>query len=736
MSKKAAAPTAAAPKRRWRVTRRGFLIGAGAVAGTAALGVAFGLPVLRRGVAGALADASAPGSAPSEPAAWFEVLADNRVRLFVTKVEMGQGVHTVFAQLAAEELEIGVNDIDVVQAASNQGFVDSSGTGASNSISSQHQALLQAAATLREMLRAEAGKQLNRAGADLVIKERGFEAKDDANVRIGFGALRADSKAWMANIPKDPPALKQPAAYRVIGESVARVDIPAKVNGAAIYGYDVRVDGMLYGAVAHKPTLEARLLGGDVAAARAIDGVKHVLVDGEFAGVVGTSRRAAKAGLAALALRWDEGKKWQQREIDQIVTAGGSGGVSIQLDGAGDAGLSGAGVIRAEYRTPFAIQTPLEAQAGAADVRADGATVWASTQAAGVVRREVAKALGMKQEQIVVNTTYLGGGFGRKSATEAVIEAARLSKVAGAPVHVGWTREEELRNGYVRPPTHHVLKARLGANGKIEAIAHEQASGDVLFSFFPAIAGAILGADFGATRGAQIRYAIPNRSTTAWRKALPVPTGPWRGLGAIANGFAIESFMDELAHAAGVDPLTFRLNHLGDDAWGKRMRLTLEAVAKLANWGAPLPAGRARGIACATDVGTTVAEVAEISLENGRIRVHKFYAAMDCGRVMNPDGAKAQIEGNIMWGVGSTLLEEARVEDGRISAANFDSYPLLTIKDAPVVESVLLESDGVVRGVGEPPIAPVAAAIGNALFALTGKRLRQIPFTPERIAAA
>jgi isoquinoline 1-oxidoreductase beta subunit len=302
---------------------------------------------------------------------------------------------------------------------------------------------------------------------------------------------------------------------------------------------------------------------------------------------------------------------------------------------------------------------------------------------------------------------------------------------------VGWNREEELRNGYLRPPTHHVLKAKLGSDGKITAISHEQASGDVLFTFFPAIAGAILGADFGATRGAQIRYAIPNRSTTAWRKALPVPTGPWRGLGAIANAFAVESFMDELAHAAGADPLAFRLKHLGDSAWDKRMRLTLEAVAELASWGTPLPAGRARGIACATDVATTIAEIAEVSLTpEGRVRVHKFYAAMDCGRVMNPDGAKAQIEGNIMWGVGSSLLEEARVEDGRISAANFDGYPLLTIKDAPVVESVLLETDGVVRGVGEPPIAPVAAAIGNALFALTGKRLRQIPFTAERIAQA
>ncbi len=729
--------TAPAKKRRWRVTRRGFLIGAGALAGTAALGVVFGLPVARKRIASLLEDASAPGSAPAEPSAWFEVLEDNRVRLYVTKVEMGQGVHTVFAQLAAEELEIGVDDIDVVQASTARSNFDSSGTGGSNSIASQHEPLRQAAATMRELLRAEAAKKLNQPVTNLEVSGRGFQAKGDASRRVEFGELRTNSATWMANLPRDLPALKPRTAFKVIGQSIPRVDIPAKVQGKAIYGYDVRIEGMLYGAVLRKPTLEAKLKSVDAKQAEAIDGVKKVVVRDDFTGVVATSRAAAQAGLAALNATWENGKLWQQAEIDQIITAGGSGGVPLQDVGSGAASLTGAGVISAEYRTPLAIQSPLEAQAGAADVKTDGATVWASTQSAGVARREVAKALGFKPEQVVVNTTYLGGGFGRKSATEAVIEAAILSAAAGAPVHVGWTREEELRHGYVRPPTHHRMSARLGANGRIEAIQHEQASGDVLFTFFPAIAGAILGADFGAYRGAMIRYDITNRSTIAWRKQLPLPTGPWRGLGAIANAFAIESFIDELAHAANIDPLTFRLNHLGADAWGNRMRATLDAAAKAAGWGSPLPAGRARGIACATDVGTTMVEIAEVSLDaNNALRVHKITAAMDCGLVMNPDGARAQIEGNIMWGVGSTLLEEARIEDGRISASNFDGYPLLTIKDAPEINTVLLESDGQIRGVGEPPIAPVAAAIGNALFALTGKRLRQIPFTPERIKAA
>jgi isoquinoline 1-oxidoreductase beta subunit len=316
------------------------------------------------------------------------------------------------------------------------------------------------------------------------------------------------------------------------------------------------------------------------------------------------------------------------------------------------------------------------------------------------------------------------------------VEAARLAKAAGVPVHVGWTRSEELRHGYFRPPTHHKLRASLGDNGRIVAMEHLQASGDVAAQFLPAAMIAVMGADFGAYRGAMIPYAVENRRTVAAHHNLPVRTGWWRGLGLLANTFAVESFIDELAHLAGADPLHFRLEHLPDDERGRRLRATLEAVAAAAEWDTPPPAGRARGLACSRDGETMVAEVAEISLDEatGRIRVHRVTAAMDCGLVINPDGAKAQIEGNIMWGIGSTLLEEVRIRDGQVEAGNFDTYPLLSMADAPDVEAILLpgRSDKPF-GVGEPPIAPVAAAIGNALFALSGARVRQLPMTPERI---
>lgn len=724
-----------AGRRKWRISRRGFLIGVGAAGAGLALGVTVGLPAMRLKVAETFSEAGTFGSATNDPDAWFEVLPDNRVRLFLTKVEMGQGVHTSLAQIAAEELGVTLDDLEVRQATTNQGFVDSAGTSGSFSVSSMFNPLREAAATLREMLRAEAARVLGQPAGALRQDGRAFFVQGDPNKRVTFGALAASRSNWQ--VPKEKPALKPVSEYKVIGQPQPRVDTRDKVTGAAVYGYDMRVEGMLYGAVLRPPTLTSTLKSVRTAEAERLDGVRKVVVDLQngFAGVVAVSRAAARAGVEALAAEWQQGRLWQQEEIDAAMTAGGPGGVTIQRVGDAPRELRNP-TLSAEYRSPFAIQTPLETQAALADVKADRAVVWASTQSPFVVRRFVAQAIGLKEEQIEVRATYLGGGFGRKAGWEVAVEAARLSKAVGAPVHVGWTRQEELQNGYVRPPTHHRLSAKV-RDGRIVALEHQQASGDVLFTFFPKIAADLIGADFGAYRGALVLYDIPNRHTIVWRRELPIQTGPWRGLGLLANTFAVESFMDELAHAAGVDPLEWRLRHLPDTLWGRRMRAVLEAAAELGGWGKPLPEGRARGIACSTDTDTVVAQVAEVSLEReaGRIRVHHVALAMDCGLVINPDGVRAQAEGGVMWGVGSALVEEMRIENGRVAARNFDAYPLLTIAEAPHVEVTLLDTarDGRPRGVGEPPMGPTAAAIGNAFFALTGKRLRQIPFTPARV---
>jgi isoquinoline 1-oxidoreductase beta subunit len=455
---------------------------------------------------------------------------------------------------------------------------------------------------------------------------------------------------------------------------------------------------------------------------------------------VADTRAQAQAAAAQLQTDWDPGHAWQQAELEALVTVGSGTAVTIQSDGDAPSALRGATPLAAEYRTPFAVHAHLEAQAALADVQPDSVRVWCSTQAQSSVQGAVAKALGVDEKLVEVIPTYVGGGFGRKVGDEVAIEAALLSQAAGVPVHVGWTRTEDMRYGYFRPPTHHRLAASLDADGKLAAIEHHQASGDVAFAFLPNFLAPIMGADFGAYRGALIRYAVPNRHTVAYRTELPIRTGWWRGLGLLANVFAIESFMDEAAHTAGIDPLEFRLRHLDDAVPGQaRLKAVLNAAAERSGWSTPAPEGRGRGIACCLDVDTAVAMVAEVSVNRaeGKIRVHRVSAAMDPGLVVNPDGARAQVEGNIMWGVGSALIEELTFKDGQVEAGNFDRYPLLTMKEAPDVDVVLLQAgDGRPRGVGEPPIGPVAAAIANAVFAATGTRLRQLPMNPDRVKAA
>ena len=737
------APAQPVERRKWRISRRGFLIGAGAAGAGLLLGIRFGWPEVQLKIAEIADGAGVPfGGVSRDPLAWFQVSPSGDVRLLLTKVEMGQGVQTALAQIAAEELGIPPADLEVRFATTRQGFVDIAGTAGSSSISSLYQPLREAAAALREMLRAEAARVLNLPAEQLVVQNKAFVSKEDPKRRVEFGALAQRRSDWEA--PANPPALKSRDAWQYIAQPVQRLDIPDKVTGKAIYGYDMRLDGMLYGAVLRPPTLEAKLISARPGAAESMAGVRRVVIDlpNQFVGVVATSRAAARSALAALDVTWDAGKRWQQEELDRLITTPQSdaGGVTIQRVGDAAGQMRQGATLTAEYRTPFAVQTPLEAQAALADVRADQATVWVSTQSQFVTRRAVAQALGLNEDQVEIAPTLLGGGFGRKSGfNEVAVEAARLSQAAGAPVHLAWTREEELQNGFLRPPTHHRLAARL-EQGQVAAMEHHQVSGDVLFSFFPAIAKTALGADFGATRGATIRYNIPHRRVVAHRRDLPVRTGPWRGLGLLANTFAVESFMDEIAVALGRDPLDLRLSLLPENDWGRRMAAVLRAAAGRAGWGRPAPQGRARGIACSSDVDTVVAQVAEVSLDQaaGRLRVHRITLAMDCGQAINPDGIRAQAEGGVMWGVGSALIEEARVENGSLRARNFDAYPLLTIKEAPAVDVILLDTlaDGRPRGVGEPPMGPTAAAIANAFFQLTGKRLRQIPFTPERVRAA
>ncbi|MGB0388093.1 MAG: molybdopterin cofactor-binding domain-containing protein [Ardenticatenaceae bacterium] len=714
-------------KRKWRVTRRGFLIGLGATGLGLALGVKVGTPIVRLRIAEMFDGpaGSSFGGVEAPPTTWFEISPDNRVRLHLPKVEMGQGVHTSLAQIAAEELEIEWDQLDVVQVGTGQGLDDSSGTGGSTSVSALYVPLREAGATLREMLRAEAAKHFGASPSELVAENGTFYVQNAPDNKVTYGELAQQAPSW--EVPEEAPPLKPASEFRYIGQPMKRVDLFAKITAQAVYGYDARMPNMLYGAVARPPTINGKLRRAAAGDAASKPGVVKVVIEDDFAGVVAESRAQAYAGVSALELEWDEGDELQQADIESMVTIGKGKGVVIQEEGDSANNLAEGAIMTAEYRTPMAAHAHLEPQAGLVDVQADKVIAYISTQMPVAMGQQLADALGRDVESVYVTPTYLGGGFGRKLGSEAGIEAARLSAAVERPVHVGWNRTEDMRHGYFRPPTHHKFQATLDANGKIVALQQDQASGDVAFDFVPGFMATVMGADFGAWRGTRIQYAIPNMITTAWRTQIPIRTGWWRGLGLLANTFAVESFIDELAHATGADPLQFRLQHMPDSDRGQRFKQVLATAAERAGWDTPAPEGRARGIACSVDVDTVVAQVAEVSVEEGQIRVHKVVSAVDPGLVINPDGAKAQTEGSIVMGLSSTFFERITIKNGQVEAANFDRYPLITIKETPDIEVVLLESDGIPRGMGEPPIGPIAAAVANATFALTGQRLRELP---------
>lgn len=729
------------PERTWRLSRRGFLVGM-AVTGTAfALGIPLGLPVGRRKLGAYMAGDPVFSGEALEPLLWIDVLPDDRIRLFVPKAELGQGTHTGLAQLAAEELEVRMDQLEVIHASTWQAENKYRGTYGSMSIATLYIPMRKAAATMREMLRAEASKHLNEPVVELIAREGGFELNKDPKVRVTYGALVGREVSWQ--MPSKEVPLKPAKDFKLIGKPVPRIDGPAKVTGRQVFGFDMRVPDMAYGAMVRPPNIGAKMLSAKSGKAAEMPGVIKVVIENGFVGVVAKTRSDAEAARDALDIQWDEGHLWQQAELEKIVTAAGPGGINIQREGKATEILKKGATLTAEYRTGLVTHATLETEAALAKMGAEGGRVWTSTQFETFAATQVARAMGLKEEQIEVIPTYVGGGFGRKNGANDVsnvaAEAAVLSRAAGVPVHVGWNRAEEMCHGYVRPMTHHRLSARLDGNGHIEAMALEEASGDSIMELMPKAVGMLMGFDPGAARDAWIHYDIFHRDVTVWRRKLPITTGQWRGLGLVPNLYPIECFMDEMSYAAGKDPIRFRIAHMPKNEMGERMRRVLNAAADRAGWGKTLAQGRAQGVACCFSAGSVVAEIAEISLDKntGRIRCHKVVAVMDCGRAVNPNQVKAQMEGCVVMGLGGAIMEELTVKDGQVQALNFDQYPIPTMWDAPDVETILLDApDGRPRGAGEPPIGPIAPAIANAFFALTGKRLRRLPMTPERVKEA
>lgn len=713
-------------------TRRRFVLGSLAGIGVLLGSGYLGRHAIRRYLAGG-AERRKPSYAgdTNRPTLWFELTADNVVTLYSPKVEMGQGAFTGLAQIAADELEVDIAQLRVVHAPTASGNVDPGGTGGSTSIASLWQPLRELAATMRELIKREAAKQLGVAVSDLKVEAGRVSAGEKT---LTYGEVVAKVQDW-GEVP-EPPPLKRLADYRYIGKPIARVDLREKVLGAPIFGMDATLPDMLYGAVVRPTQIGARLLGADTAAAEAMPGVVQVVKEPDFVGVVAHSRMAADAAKQAIEAEWDVPRRFQLADIEAMIEVGKGDPVEIQRTGdPADLLDDSPEVIRAEFRSPIGAHAQLEPNGALASVADGRATVVMSTQVARLTRDEIAERLGIDKELVDIRPTYLGGGFGRRLHTPHAIEAAVLSKAVGKPVKCFFDRQEEFQSDTFRPPTHHVLKARLGPGGAIAAIEHNVSSGDVMFGspLIPEVVGAALGSDFGAWRGGMIQYrAIPNFRAISWRVKLPFATSWWRSLGLLANTFAIESFIDELAQRAGADAVQFRLKHLAGDDYGRRLRAVIERAAERAGYREEVQAGRAMGLAASVDVGTPCAQVAEVSLEGGEIRVHKVTCAIDPGVVVNPDQVRAQCEGAIIMGMSAALYERMTVQDNVLLPVIYGPYRMATMRDAPrEIDIDILQGADRPHGVGEPPLGPIGAAIANAVARLTGKRPRAMPLMGE-----
>lgn len=706
-------------KNKKRFSRRKFL----AISGSGLTGVLallyFGRQPIRRKISDIASEMEIGADVSDlDPKLWFELNADNTITLKSPKVEMGQGIFTGFAMLAAEELDIQLDKIKVVHANSKNGVL--SNTGVSNSTSSFYVIIREVAATLRETLKLQASKLWDIPVSSISTKDGMLISADK---KISYADLAKQISKWEI---AEKPILRSSNNFKYVGKEAKRIDLPDKILGKPIYGIDVTLPDMVYGAVLYSPYFNGKLKSADTSNAKNTKGVLKIVEENTWIGVVATTRFAAETAVERIKADWDFDPNINTKDIEKLITVGNGNEVNIQNDG--DTNKVSNQAIIGEFRTPIGFHACLEPSIVVADYQDNKVTLYTSFQNPAYIQTVVSEALDIEKENIDIIPAYLGGGFGRKSFKSNVVEAVKLSKAVGKPVHLLYTRQQEFQNGYVRPNTHHVLKAKLGKDGKILAFEHDIATGSMAFKALPAIAEPILGADFVvAGHGSRCAYQIPNIKTTVWHNNLPFETSMWRGVGMFANTFAIESFMDELAYKANENPLKFRIDHCDDTVQLARRKKILEIIAEKSGWHLSKPADIGRGMAICDDRKTISAAVVEVKIIDGLIKVTKVIQAIDPGKIINPDGIRQQVEGATMMAISASLYEQGTIENGQFEQTNFHNYQVVRLSDAPEIEVILHEGADMPSGVGEPPIAPIAPAIANAVFNLTGKRLRSLP---------
>ncbi len=664
------------------------------------------------------------------PNAYLKIAPDGKITIVVARSEMGQGVRTSLPMILAEELEADWKQIAIEQAGASTLYGDQT-TGGSASVRTTWDPMRKAGAAAREMLISAAALEWGVARSACKA-ENSTVVHAPSNRRLTYGQLA--SKAGAQPIPTDVP-LKQAKDYQIVGKAVPRLDTPSKVDGTAIFGIDFRVPGMKYAVLARCPVIGGKVASFDDKECKKISGVSYVgKISDSAVAVVADRVWGAMEGRRVLNVQWDEGpnKDLNSSPMFESLKKSASN-KAVTLYATGDTSKVSGRRIEGEYQLPLMAHAAMEPGNCTAHFRGSNCELWAPTQVPQDVRDSVAQAVGLDPDQVKVNVTLMGGGFGRRLEHDYGVEAALVSKAANVPVKVLWTREDDMRNSTYRPASYHKLSAVLDGQGLPVAFTHRIVA--------PSISGqkglpTPNGVDPDLPDEAALIYSFPAAAVEYVMTETPVPLGWMRSVYALQAGFASESFIDELALAAKKDPLEYRLHLLSKDedikyfdtVWHTaRMRGVLQLAAEKAGWGKPLPAGHYQGVACFGCFSTYMAEVVEIIMENDQPHVHRVVAAMDCGQVVNPNILEQQIKGGVTYALTNALRAQITIEKGRVVQGNFDDYAPIRMSEAPLVETYSVPSTETPTGAGEPPVPPLAPALCNAIFAATRRRIRALP---------
>jgi isoquinoline 1-oxidoreductase subunit beta len=711
------------------LSRRRFLQASVAAGGGLVLG-------LRLPIAGLGAEAAGAEFAPN---AFIRIGADGQIALIMPSVEMGQGTYTSIPMLIAEELEVDLKQVALEHAPPNEKLYANpllgvQATGNSNAMRGAWMPLRQAGATARTMLVAAAAKRWNVDPASCRA-QRGEVVHEPTGRSAKYGDLAAD--AARLPLPANVP-LKQPRDFKLIGTPAKRLDTPAKVNGTAVYGIDARPPGVKIATLAQSPVFGGRVKGVDDTAAKAVKGVRQIVRLDDAVAVVADHMWAAKKGLAALKIEWDDGPHAKLGTADiaaELEQATLKPGAVAQNIGDADKAMAAAAVkVEAIYQVPFLAHAAMEPMNCTVHFRKDECEIWIGSQAVARVQARAAKAVGLAPEKVIVHNHLIGGGFGRRLESDGAERAAQIAQQVDGPVKVVWTREEDIQHDMYRPYWFDRISAGLDKDGKPVAWNHRFAGSSVIARWLPP--GFKNGLDPDSTEGAiDLVYDLPNLHVEFVRVEPPgIPTAFWRSVGPSHNVFVVESFIDELAAAAKQDAVAYRRALLNKSP---RAKAVLDLAAQKAGWGQPVPKGSGRGVSLQFVFGSYLAQVAEVDVsKDGEVRVRRVVCAMDCGTVVNPDTVRAQLLSGVVFGATAALYGAITLKDGRVEQTNFDTYQVLRMNEAPAVDVYIVQSSEPPGGMGETGTSAIVPAIANAVFAATGKRLRKMPIDAAALKSA